>query len=216
MSWSTGKDSAFALQTLKSRDDIEVSGLLTTITQPYSRVSMHSVRETLLDLQAKELNLPIYKVRISDPCSNEQYGLEMQKAILAAKKEGVSCIAFGDLFLEDIKQYRIKQLSQTGIEPLFPIWKLNTEDLAFDMIKNGLKAVLTCVDLKKLSKSFLGMQFDKKLLEALPEGIDFCGENGEFHSFVYDCPLFKNQININLGEQKIKNGFGFIDVKSIF
>lgn len=187
MSWSTGKDSAFTLHELRSRPeykDIEVTGLLTTLTDSYHRVSMHAVREELLDLQAKALNLPIHKVRIPAKCTNEIYEARMSEAIIQAKQVGVSFMGFGDLFLEDIRQYRVSKLSGSGIEPIFPLWQRPTLRLAHEMIDSGMKAIITCVDPSKLPESFAGREFNSSVLSDLPEGVDPCGRADvyPFHS----------------------------------
>ena len=215
MSWSSGKDSAFALYRLFTRDDIEVTGLLTTVTEDYQRVSMHAVREELLQLQAQALGLPLHKVKIPSKCTNEIYEERMKEAIQAAKKLNVSHMAFGDLFLEDIRNYRVDKLKGTGIEPLFPLWNYPTTELANEMIKSGLKAVITCIDPRVLPESFAGREFDKSLLADLPPEIDPCGENGEFHTFVYDGPMFRKPIPIQVGEKVKRDGFVFTDVLPI-
>lgn len=215
MSWSTGKDSAFALHELRVRSDIEVTGLLTTVTDTYNRVSMHGVREELLDLQAQALKLPLHKVRIPAKCVNETYESLMSEAISVAQSQGVSCIGFGDLFLEDIRQYRVSKLYGTGIEPLFPLWKRTTQDLARSMLDSGLKAILTCVDPRKLPESFAGREFDDNLLADLPIEVDPCGENGEFHTFVYDGPMFLQPLRVSVGERAVREGFVFADVRPV-
>lgn len=212
MSWSTGKDSAFALYQLRTRTDIEVTGLLTTVTEDYNRVSMHAVREELLELQAKSLGIPLYKVKIPSKCTNEIYELRMKAAINEAKKLHISCMAFGDLFLEDIRKYRVEKLKDTGIEPLFPLWNLPTKELANEIINSGFKAVITCIDPKVLPESFAGREYDQKFLADLPTQVDPCGENGEFHTFIYDGPIFNKPIPIHVGERILRDGFIFTDV----
>lgn len=215
MSWSTGKDSAFALYQLTTRTDIQVTGLLTTVTEDYNRVSMHAVREELLELQAESLGLPLYKVKIPSKCTNEIYESRMREAINEAIKCGVSHMAFGDLFLEDIRKYREDKLKGTGIEPLFPLWNYPTKILANEMMKSGLKAVITCIDPKVLPESFAGREYDENLLADLPAHVDPLGENGEFHTFAYDGPMFRKPIRIQVGERILRDGFIFTDVYSI-
>lgn len=212
MSWSTGKDSAYALARLLDDPAFDVTGLFTTVTDAFNRVSMHAVRESLLEAQAERLNLPLHKVMIPFPCPNETYEQKMKKLVSKAKGDGVEAMAFGDLFLQDVRAYRIKTLDGTGIAPLFPIWNLDTHELAQDMIARGFRAIITCVDEKKLDGGFSGRRFDQGFLTDLPEGIDPCGENGEFHSFVYDCPLFAKPIAIAAGGQTSREGFTFTDI----
>jgi uncharacterized protein (TIGR00290 family) len=212
MSWSSGKDSAFALWELLSREDLEVTGLLTTITETYNRVSMHAVREELLDMQAASLGLPIHKVRIPSTCTNEIYEQRMNDAVLEARAQEVSYLAFGDLFLQDVRQYRVDLLSGSGMEPLFPLWQRSTPKLAHSMIDAGFKAVLTCIDPKKLPPSFVGRNYDRTLLSELPVDVDPCGENGEFHTFVFDAPIFRESLHIEIGERVMRDGFMFADV----
>jgi len=212
VSWSSGKDSAFALNELMKLGKFEVTKLVTTINETFERVAMHSVRETLLIRQAEELKLPLHRIKLPHPCSNEIYESCMGEALNEAKRNDVSYMMFGDLFLEDIRQYRIKMLEGAGITPLFPIWKRPTAILAQEMIASGFKAVITCVDPKKLSPSFAGRKFDESFLKDLPKGIDPCGENGEFHTFVYDAPIFEKPINVEVGEIVEREGFIFADV----
>ena len=212
MSWSSGKDSAFALYVLSQSSTYEVTGLFTTVTEAYARVSMHGVREVLLDQQAARLGLPLYKAHIPAPCPNKIYEEKMAGLVQAAQGEGVEAMAFGDLFLEDIRAYRIQRLEGTGIEPLFPIWGWETGDLAQEMLRVGLGTVITCVDEKKLLPTFSGRRFDEGFLSDLPEDVDPCGENGEFHSFVYNHPLYSERIPWTLGERVSRDGFTFADV----
>jgi uncharacterized protein (TIGR00290 family) len=212
MCWSSGKDSAWALHALRTSGDVEVVGLLTTINRAASRVAMHGVRERLLELQAEALGLPLTKVYIPEPCSNEEYEGAMAAALDRAKREGVMAMAFGDLFLEDIRHYREEKLAPTGIEPLFPIWGLETERLARDMVEAGLRARLTCVDPRQLDRSFAGRRYDQDLLDALPAGVDPCGERGEFHTFAYRGPMFAREIIVRGGAVVERGGFVFADV----
>jgi len=215
MSWSSGKDSAWALSKLLRDPQYKVTALFTTITEEFKRVSMHSVREELLDLQALMLDLPLYKVKIPYPCPNEIYEKKIKTLMEIAEKKSVNCVAFGDLFLEDIRSYRIDKMKETSIEPIFPIWGRNTRELALEMLESGLKATLTCIDEKKLPLKFAGADFNKDFLESLPENIDPCGENGEFHTFVHDCKDFKKPIPVIKGEICSREGFSFTDLKPL-
>lgn len=215
LSWSSGKDSAWALHVLRENPDIEVVGLLTTVNTTHDRVAMHSTRRAILDAQAQATGLPLYVIPLPWPCSNEVYEREMQAALTSARKHAVTHIAFGDLFLEDIRAYRIKQLKGSGIEPLFPIWHEPTEPLARRIIDAGVKAVLTCVDPKKLPGSFAGREFDHAFLDELPEGIDPCGENGEFHTCVTAGPMLRKPLRIAMGEVIERDGFYFADLTQV-
>lgn len=211
MSWSSGKDSAYALYQLKQQNQ-NVTALFTTINSEASRVAMHAVREELLEKQAEAMSLPLHKIYIPYPCSNERYEEEMSKFVSRAKNEGVTHFAFGDLFLEDIKQYRIDKLEGSGIAALFPLWGLPTRPLAEEMIRLNQKAYITCVDPKKLNPSFAGREYDLVLLNDLSSEVDPCGENGEFHTFVYDSPLFKSPLRVKAGKTEVRDGFVFTDV----
>lgn len=212
IAWSTGKDSAWALHEVRKAGDVEIVGLLTTITDTFKRVSMHSVRESVLDMQAAALGLPCLKVRIPSPCPNEVYEARMVEAIRDLVARGVTEMVFGDLFLEDVRAYRLRQLQGTSIRPRFPVWGRNTRELAHDMIGAGVGAILTCIDPKKLDRSFAGRRFDATLLADLPDGVDPCGENGEFHSVVTAGPLFKEPLQVERGEIVERDGFVFADV----
>ena len=212
MSWSSGKDSAWALHTLRQRGNVEVVGLLTTVNQVADRVAMHAVRSELLSNQAAAVGLPLHVVGIPSPCSNDQYEAAMGLAIARARTAGVTAIAFGDLFLEDIRSYRVAQLAGTGIEPLFPIWGCPTDRLAREMIAAGLRARLTCVDPKQLAPEFVGREFDGALLAELPPSVDACGERGEFHTFAHSGPMFSAPIAIVGGEVVTRDGFVFADL----
>jgi uncharacterized protein (TIGR00290 family) len=215
VSWSTGKDSAWMLHMLKQQHPHEIAGLVTTTNQAFDRVAMHAVRRELLDAQASAAGLPLHVIPLPWPCSNEQYEKLMAEAIEKFIADGVTHMAFGDLFLEDVRRYREDRLAGTGIEPLFPIWKTKpTADLARDMIEGGLQARLTCVDPRKLDRSFAGRVFDEALLRDLPPGVDPCGENGEFHSFAFKGPMFNGPIDIAVGEVIDRDGFVFADVIS--
>src|SRR5882757_6392746 len=183
LSWSSGKDSAWSLHVLRQRGECEVAGLLTTFNEVADRVAMHAVRRELVERQAAATGLPLWAVQLPWPCSNEQYELLMAETCAKAVAAGIEGIAFGDLFLEDVRAYREKQMRNTGLQPIFPLWGQPTQDLAREMIASGMRAKLTCVDTKKLDASFAGREFDENLLAALPDGVDPCGERGEFHSF---------------------------------
>ena len=201
-----------ALYRILERKEFEVSCLLTTVTDRFHRVSMHGVREELLDLQAQSLGIPLEKIMIPYPCPNQVYEEKMAGVLSAWKLKGVTHVIFGDLFLEDIRKYREEKLSQIEIEPVFPLWLENTATLAKEMLRIGFRAVITCVDPKKLDPSFVGRQFDESFLRDLPAGVDPCGENGEFHTFVYNGPVFKRPIPVNVGELVERDGFHFADV----
>jgi uncharacterized protein (TIGR00290 family) len=200
LSWSGGKDSAIALMELSHDPRYTIECLLTTITAGYDRVSMHGVRVSLLEEQASSLGLPLTKVMIPQGSSNEQYESAMRRILARAQADGITAVAFGDLFLEDIRQYREERLSQIGMEALFPIWKRDTGKLAKSFLQAGFKAVLVCVDSRFLDRSFAGRAFDESLLADLPRHVDPCGENGEFHTFVNAGPIFSRPIPVRQGE----------------
>ena len=214
LSWSSGKDCAWALHVLRRQEDVEVVGLLSSFNEAVDRVSMHAVRRELAQAQADAAGLPLWPVLLPWPCSNEAYENRMQQAIDRARENGVTHVAFGDLFLSDIREYRIRQMAGTGIEPLFPIWSApdRTPDLARQMQSAGLKAVVTCVDPKQLDASFAGREFDETMLDDLPAGADPCGENGEFHTFCYAGPAFDRTIDVSVGEIVRRDGFVYADV----
>ncbi|MBW2312819.1 MAG: adenine nucleotide alpha hydrolase [Deltaproteobacteria bacterium] len=212
LSWSSGKDSAWSLQRLRQDDAVEVVGLVTTINQVAGRVAMHAVREALLERQAAATGLPLWRVPIPSPCSNAEYDAAMTQVVTRAVAEGVEVMAFGDLFLEDIRAYREKQLAGTGLEPHFPIWGIDTAELAREMVASGLRAHVTCVDPRQLDPSFAGRTFDDALLDDLPEGVDPCGENGEFHTFTFAGPMFDAPIAIEPGPVVERDGFHFADL----
>ncbi|HEX9048949.1 MAG TPA: hypothetical protein VF841_00280 [Anaeromyxobacter sp.] len=214
VAWSSGKDSAWALHEVRRAGALDVVGLLTTVTSEFGRVSMHAVREALLDLQAESLRLPCRKVRIPWPCPNERYEAEMAAALAEARAAGVTRIVFGDLFLEDVRSYRVEKLAGTGIDPVFPLWGRDTARLAREMIAGGLRATLTCVDPRQLDPSFAGRAFDAALLDGLPPGVDPCGERGEFHTFCWTGPMFARPIAVANGEIVTREGFVFADLRS--
>ncbi|HJV23995.1 MAG TPA: hypothetical protein VJ570_14935 [Holophagaceae bacterium] len=211
LSWSSGKDAAWALHTLRLAGT-PPAGLLTTVNEAFGRVAMHAVREELLEAQAEAAGLPLTKVRIPYPCPNEAYESAMAEACAAAVADGFTHVAFGDLFLEDVRDYRIRKLAGTGLEPLFPLWGIPTADLAREMIAGGLRARLTCVDPRVLDPRFVGRAFDSDLLADLPPEVDPCGERGEFHSFCHAGPMFAHAIPIAVGEVVTRDGFTFADL----
>lgn len=212
LSWSSGKDSAWALRLLRENADLRVTALVTTFNTEANRVAMHAVRRVLVESQAERTNLPLWPVDLPWPCSNAEYEDRMRVVYQRAVTEGITAVAFGDLFLQDIRDYRERQLQGTGLEPLFPLWQIPTADLARAMIAAGVKAKVTCVDPSKLDKSFAGRDFSQPFLDALPAGIDPCGEHGEFHTFVHDAPVFSRPIPVVSGEVVERDGFVFADV----
>lgn len=212
ISWSTGKDSAWSLYQLQQQDEYELVGLFCTINKKFARTAMHAVRVELLQEQARQIGLPLDIIEIPFPCTNEQYAEIMQAFIDQITARGVQCCAFGDLFLEDVRDYRIKQLEGTGIEPVFPLWGQPTDRIGREMIAGGLKTVITCVDPKQIDRSFVGREYTETFLNELPDSADPCGENGEFHSFVYDAPIFKQPIAVEVTEVVERDGFVFADV----
>jgi uncharacterized protein (TIGR00290 family) len=214
VSWSSGKDAAWTLHTLQQQCPGAVAGLLTTVTEVFDRVAMHGVRRTLLEAQADVAGLPLYRVNIPSPCSNADYEQRMSEAVTQFIADGFTHVAFGDLFLQDVRRYREERLAGTGLTPLFPLWKTKpTAELALEMIDSGIRAVLTCVDPRKLPASFAGRAFDRRLLAELPPGVDPCGENGEFHSFVWNGPMFRRPLAVTIGEVVERDGFVFADVR---
>ncbi len=212
LSWSSGKDSAWSLHVLRQRGEYEVVGLLTTFNGEADRVAMHAVRRELVERQAAAAGLPLWSVPLPWPCSNEQYEALMSQTCAKAVAEGIEGVAFGDLFLEDVRAYRVKQLRDTGLEPIFPVWGLPTLALAREMIASGMRAKLTCVDTGKLDRSFAGREFDSALLAELPEGVDPCGERGEFHSFAYAGPMLDTVVPFSVGETVVQDQFVFADL----
>lgn len=212
LSWSSGKDAAWALHNLRQAEDVEVVGLLTTTNEAFGRVAMHAVRESLLEAQAEAAGLPLWKVPLPWPCPNEAYEARMAQACAEAVAEGIGAMAFGDLFLEDVRDYRIQKLAGTGLAPLFPIWNPDTAGLSRAMVAAGLKATLTCVDPRALDAAFVGRAFDAQLLADLPAGVDPCGERGEFHTFAWDGPMFRHPIPVRRGEAVERDGFVFADL----
>ena len=212
LSWSSGKDSAWSLLVLRQQAEYEVVGLLTTFNQQAGRVAMHGVRRVLVEMQAAAAGVPLWGVPLPSPCSNAEYEQIMRGACEEALRRGIQAVAFGDLFLRDIREYREKQLKATGLKPIFPLWAIPTRTLARSMIAAGLRARLTCIDPKILPARFAGREFDAQLLAELPLGVDPCGENGEFHTCVYAGPMFSRAISIQTGEVVTRDGFVFADL----
>ncbi len=211
LSWSGGKDCSMALfEELNGRKH-SIASLLTTVTEGFERISMHGVRISLLDMQAASLGMRLEKVYIPQNSSNEEYDARMRRALEKHRTAGVASVAFGDLFLEDIRKYREGRLAEIGMHGLFPLWGRNTKELAEFFISHGFRAAICCVDPKKLPVSFCGMEYDADLLDSLPSGIDPCGENGEFHTFAYDGPIFSRRIPFHRGDTVIRDGFCFTD-----
>ncbi len=213
LSWSGGKDSTLALYELRRSQQYEITSLLTTVTQDYDRISMHGVRRALLEEQAVSLGLPLQQVFISKNCVNEEYEKKMREAMTRCYAQGISTVAFGDLFLEEIRKYREEKLSQVNMKAFFPLWGKNTTELAHAFIELGFKAILVCIDSQAFDKEFVGRRFDKQLLSELPSSVDPCGENGEFHTFVFDGPLFQKPIHFEKGEIVLRDHrFYFCDL----
>jgi len=212
LSWSGGKDSAWSLHLLRNDPAVQVVGLITTVNSHFQRVAMHGFREELLDLQAEAAGLPLWKVPLPWPCTNEIYEKRMAGLHARAVAEGIEGIAFGDLFLEDIRAYRIAQLEPTGLTPYFPCWQTPTAQLARQMIDAGLRTHLVCIDPKHLPRSFAGRLFDHALLADLPTAVDPCGERGEFHTFVSAAPCFSRSIEVSHGEIVERDGFVYADL----
>jgi uncharacterized protein (TIGR00290 family) len=213
MSWSSGKDSAWALHCLRTSGEVEIVALLTTINRDAGRVSMHAVREDLLEAQADAVGLPVIKVLIPEKCANSDYESAMAAALEQARGDGITAIAFGDLFLEDVRRYREERLAPTGITPLFPLWGRDTAKLAREMVGAGMRAHITCVDPRQIEPSFAGRTFDAALLQELPETVDPCGERGEFHTFANAGPMFSRPIALEPGEIVERDGFVFADIR---
>jgi uncharacterized protein (TIGR00290 family) len=214
LSWSSGKDSAWALHALRRDANFEVRGLLTTLNEEFQRVAMHGTRRSVLEAQARAAGLPLWVVQLPWPCSNEIYEQRMSEVCARAVAEGMDAIAFGDLYLEDVRAYRQKQLAPTGLEPLFPLWGIPTVDLAREMIAGGLRARITCVDSRVLPAAFAGREFDEALLRDLPAGVDPCAERGEFHTCAYAGPMFTEALEMEAGEVVHRDGFVFADFEA--
>jgi len=212
IAWSSGKDAAWALHTARADGALEVTGMLTTVTRDYARVSMHAVREELLEAQAAASRLPLHKVYIPADCTNADYESAMRAAIETARAEGVTRMIFGDIFLQDVRRYREEKLDGTGIEALFPLWGRDTQELAREMASGGLTAYITCLDPRKIPREFAGRRWDDKLVSQLPACVDPCGENGEFHTFAAAGPMFARPVAVRIGETVERDGFVFTDV----
>ncbi len=212
VSWSSGKDSAWSLYLLRRDPSIELAALLTTFNAEAGRVAMHSVRRELVEAQAARLGLPLRPVDLPWPCPNSEYESRMLEACRRAVSDGITTIAFGDLFLEDIRAWRERQLNGTGLSPAFPVWHIPTAQLARRLLEAGVKAKVTCIDRKRLDTAFAGREYNAAFLDDLPSGIDPCGENGEFHTFVYDSPDFAQPIPVTVGTIIDRDGFVFADL----
>lgn len=215
MGWSGGKDSALAVQALQADASKQLRVLLTTVTETYDRISMHGVRRGLLARQAESLGIPLHEVFIPSKCDNATYEARMESALSGFREEGIRRCAFGDLFLEDVRAYRDQQLARAEMEALYPIWGLDTGELAERFIRDGFKTILVCVDPRKIDPSFCGREFDESLLADLPESVDPCGENGEFHTFVHAGPIFRELIPVSKGEIVERDGFWFCDLMPV-
>ena len=213
VSWSSGKDSAWTLHVLRQQDEVEVVGLLTTINEKFKRVAMHGTRRELLEAQAAAAKIPLWNVPLPWPCSNEQYEQAMAATCEKARKQGIEAIAFGDLFLEDVRKYREERMKNSGLEPLFPIWGRNTHKLLLEMLDEGLKSRIVCINPTQVSPDFAGKDLDRNLLAKFPANVDPCGENGEFHTFTYAGPMFRTPIPIESGEVITRDSFMYADVK---
>ena len=212
LSWSSGKDSAWTLHVLRQRGEVEVVGLLTTVNSHFQRVAMHGIRRILLQAQADATRLPLWEIPLPWPCSNEVYEAAMAAACDSAVKQGISAVAFGDLFLEDVRRYREDRLRNTGLEPLFPLWGRDTRKLLEEMLDGGLRARVVCVDPSRLPGEFAGLDLSPKTLDSFPAGVDPCGENGEFHTFAHAGPMFYEAIPIEGGESVTRDGFVYADI----
>ncbi len=212
LAWSSGKDSAWALHLLQQAGEVEVTGLLTTITGPFDRISMHGVRVELLEAQAASLGLPLHMIRIPHPCSNEAYEAALRSTLEEAQGAGVSAVAHGDIFLQSVRDYREKRLAEIGMEALFPLWGRETRELAGEMVRGGLMAYVTCLDPRHMPREFAGRVFDAEFLADLPQRVDPLGERGEFHTFCFDAPVFFSPIAVERGETVEREGFVFTDL----
>lgn len=211
VSWSSGKDCAWALHLLRQQADVEVVALFTSFNETADRVSMHAVRRQLVETQAERAGLPLWTIDLPWPCSNAVYEKKMGSFCADAVAQGVQSVAFGDLFLRDVRDYRERQLQGTGLEPVFPVWNIPTAELAREMIASGVRAKVTCVDPRILDRSFAGRDYDEAFLRDLPPSVDPCGENGEFHTFVFDSPVFASPVQVETGEIVERDGFVFAD-----
>ena len=216
LAWSGGKDSALALYEIKKRPDLEIVSLITTITEDYDRISMHGVRRVLLESQVESLGIPLYKIFISKSSSDEEYGHKMKEMLTRFSRLGVASVVFGDIFLEDLRKFREKQLSKVGMKGIFPLWKKGTLELAHAFINLGFRAIVTSTDSKVLHRKFVGREIDEKFLAQIPPAVDPCGENGEFHSFVFSGPIFKKRLLFRVGEVVLReNRFYYCDLEPV-
>ena len=216
LAWSGGKDSALALYKIKKRQDLQIASLVTTITEDYDRISMHGVRRVLLENQAESLGIPLYNIFISKNSSDEEYGHKMEEMLTHFSRLGVTSVVFGDIFLEDLRRFREDQLSRVGMKGLFPLWKKDTAELAHEFVNLGFKAIVTSTDSKMLDGKFVGKEIDKKFLTQIPPAVDPCGENGEFHSFVFFGPIFRKRIRFRVGEVVFReNRFYYCDLEPV-
>jgi len=211
LAWSSGKDSAWALWVARQNSGLEVAGLLTTVTETFARVTMHGVREELVEAQARAVGLPLHRVFIPTPCPNEVYEAKFEEILEVAKSQGIECVVFGDLFLADLRAHRERQMARAGMTAVFPLWARDTASLAREMIRGGLRAYATCVDPGKMPRELCGAAFDESFLDRLPPGVDPCGENGEFHTFAWNGPMFTRAIGVRRGETVERDGFLFAD-----
>ena len=212
LSWSSGKDSAWALHLLRERAELNVVGLVTNFNTEADRVAMHAVRRSLVELQAERVGLPLWAVELPFPCTNAEYEARSRVMFERAVADEIEAIAFGDLFLEDVRAYRVRQLEGTGLEALFPLWGMPTDALGVVMIEAGVRAKITCLDPLQVSEEYAGAEYDLEFVSSLPAGVDRCGERGEFHTFVYEAPVFSHAIPIRRGETVRRDGFVFTDV----
>lgn len=214
MSWSSGKDSAWALHVLRQQEGLEVGALLTTFNASVNRVAMHAVRADLVRAQAAAAELPLWEIPLPWPCPNDEYEALMSAAVRRARGEGFTHVAFGDLFLEDVRRYRESRLAGSGLDPLFPLWRLPTDRLGREMIRGGLRAILTCIDPRCVDRELAGRDYDASLLDVLPPDVDPCGEKGEFHTFAWDGPMFRSAVAVERGVTVERDGFVFTDLLS--
>jgi len=212
LSWSSGKDSAWALHILRQDPDVDVVGLFSTFNQAFGRIAMHGVRIGLVRQQAENVGLPIRLIPIPYPCTDEEYAAIMGDFVEGARRDGIDCFAFGDLLLEDVRRYREEKLAGTGIAPLFPLWGTPTGELSREMVSSGLRAIITCLDPQHLSADLAGHAYDAAFLDRLPAGVDPCGENGEFHTFARDGPMFRQPVGVSVGKTVSRDGFVFTDL----
>jgi uncharacterized protein (TIGR00290 family) len=212
VSWSSGKDSGWMLHVLRHYGEFEIAGLMTTMNAAFARVAMHGVRQELVEAQAAAAGLPLWPVPLPWPCSNEQYEAAMRALYAEAVRAGTEAVAFGDLYLEDVRRYREDRMRGSGLTPVFPLWKLDTQRLIRDMLDGGLRSRIVCLDPKKLPEFFAGRELNQETIDQFPLGIDPCGESGEFHSFVFDGPMFARAIPVQVGETILRDGFVFTDL----